>query len=295
MNVKAFRWFFVVALLFVGVASAEAQQDNRYRVSVCDWMMLKRQKLGEFALARTVGADGVEVDMGPLGKRVLFENKLRDPAQAARFRHVADSLGLEISSMAMSGFFAQSFLQRDNYEDLIADCLSTMKLMGTRVAFLPLGGSGQEWPTDPKLYAQMVERLHRVGEMAKAQGCVIGIRTAKDAKFDKKLLKKVDSEGIKIYYNLQDALDQQRDVCKDLKKLGAKNIIQIHASNTDGKNLRDDPEVNMPAIKATLDKMGWKGWLVVERSRDASKVRNVKYNFTNNVTYLHEIFGKASK
>jgi L-ribulose-5-phosphate 3-epimerase len=95
---------------------------------------------------------------------------------------------------------------------------------------------------------------------------------------------------VKIYFNLQDALDQKLDPCKELKRLGADNIVQIHSSNTDGKNLENDPEVNMTAIKAILDKMGWSGWLVVERSRDASKVRDVRYNFGRNVDYLHRVF-----
>jgi hypothetical protein len=37
---------------------------------------LKRQKLGAFQVAKDVGADGVEVDMGGLGNRPTFENKL---------------------------------------------------------------------------------------------------------------------------------------------------------------------------------------------------------------------------
>ena len=43
--------------------------QQRYHVGVCDWMVLKRQKLGEFQLARDLGADGVELDMGGLGQR----------------------------------------------------------------------------------------------------------------------------------------------------------------------------------------------------------------------------------
>src|SRR6187551_3223126 len=59
---------------------------HRYRIGVCDWMMLKRQKLGAFPLAKDVGADGVEVDMGSLGQRDSFENTLADPGVRAQFR-----------------------------------------------------------------------------------------------------------------------------------------------------------------------------------------------------------------
>src|SRR5438552_2338429 len=37
---------------------------QRYKIAACDWMMLKRQKLGAFKLAKDCGMDGVEVDMG---------------------------------------------------------------------------------------------------------------------------------------------------------------------------------------------------------------------------------------
>ena len=272
-----------------------AQQQQQYRVAACDWMMLKRQKLGEFQLARDINADGVEVDMGPLGKRVLFDNKLREPAFQQLFRRTADSLGIAVPSIAMSGFFAQSFLERENYKDLIVDCLNTMDVMGARVAFLPLGGSGNDWKQPGEAHQEMIRRLHEVGEMALARDKVIAIRTQQDARADLALLKEVNSKGIKIYYNLQDAVDQGLCPCKELKTLGAENIAQIHASLTDSVTLDKDPRIDLHKVKKTLDKMKWSGWLVVERSRNAQDVRNVRGNFGTNVAYLKEIFLKTNQ
>ena len=272
-----------------------AQQQQQYRVAACDWMMLKRQKLGEFQLAKDINADGVEVDMGPLGKRVLFDNKLREPAFQQLFRRTADSLGIAVPSIAMSGFFAQSFLERENYKDLIVDCLNTMDVMGARVAFLPLGGSGNDWKQSGEARQEMVRRLHEVGEMAFARDKVIAIRTQQDARADLVLLKEVNSKGIKIYYNLQDAVDQGLCPCKELKMLGAENIAQIHASLTDSVTLDKDPRIDLHKVKKTLDKMKWSGWLVVERSRNAQDIRNVRGNFGTNVAYLKEIFQKLIK
>ena len=264
--------------------------QQQYRVAACDWMMLKRQKIGEFQLAKDIRADGIEVDMGPLGKRILFDNKLRELHFQQLFRHTADSLGIAVPSIAMSGFFAQSFLGRENYKDLVQDCLQTMEVMGASVAFLPLGGSGEEWKQPGEARQEMVRRLHEVGEMALQKGKTIAIRTQLSACANLSLLKEVNSSGVKIYYNLQDAVDQGINVCKDLKKLGADNIAQIHASLTDSVTLDKDPRINLHKVKKTLDKMKWKGWLVVERSRNAHDVRNVKGNFSTNVAYLKEIF-----
>ena len=283
---RSLLWGMVAVLVAVPVV-VEAQQ---YRIAACDWMMLKRQKLGEFQLAKDIHADGVEVDMGPLGQRVLFDNKLREPHFQHLFRHTADSLGIAVPSMAMSGFFAQSFLKRENYRELIQDCLSAMQVMGARVAFLPLGGSGNEWQQPGPAREELVRRLHEVGEMALLQDKVIAIRTQLPACANLKLLKEIKSKGIQIYYNLQDAVDQGLNPCKELQKLGAKNIAQIHASLTDSVTLDRDPRIDLRQVKRVLDKMHWNGWLVVERSRDAHDTKNVRGNYGTNVAYLKEIF-----
>lgn len=264
--------------------------QQQYRIAACDWMMLKRQKLGEFQLAKDIRADGIEVDMGPLGKRVLFDNKLREPHFQQLFRRTADSLGIAVPSIAMSGFFAQSFLTRENYKELVQDCLNTMDVMGATVAFLPLGGSGQEWKQPGDAHHEMVRRLHEAGQLALSAGKTIAIRTQLNARANIKLLREVDSEGIKLYYNLQDAVDQGLDPVKELKQLGRERIAQIHASLTDSVTLDRDPRIDLRQVKRVLDKLKWSGWLVVERSRNAQDVRNVRGNFGINVAYLKEIF-----
>ena len=264
--------------------------QKRYQVGVCDWMVLKRQKLGEFKLARELNCDGLEMDMGGLGRRDSFDNKLRQPEMARLFRHTADSLGIKVGAVAMSGFYGQSFAKKTTWKWLVEDCLNTMDVMDSRVAFLPLGGCGKNWTDSIPLRKEVVVRLHEAGEMARSRGKVIGIDTPLDAKGNKKLLKEINSEGIKIFYKFQTAVDNKVDVAKDIKKLGAGNICAIHASNTDGVWLRYDKAINMPQVKKVLDKMGWSGWLFVERSRDVKQVRNVKKNYGENVKYLKEVF-----
>ena len=286
------RCLVVGAFLALTMWPCAVSAQQRYRVAACDWMMLKRQKIGEFQLAKDIKADGIEMDMGPLGQRPMFDNKLREPQFQQLFRRTADSLGIAVPSLAMSGFFAQNFLKRDNYQELIADCLQSMDVMGASVAFLPLGGSGHDWKQAGEARQELVHRLHVVGEMALAKGKTIAIRTALPARENLSLLNDIDSRGIKIYYNLQDAVDQGWNVCKDLKQLGSKNIAQIHASLTDSVTLDKDPRIDLRKVKKTLDKMKWSGWLVVERSRNAKDVRNVKGNYGRNVAYLKEIFQK---
>jgi L-ribulose-5-phosphate 3-epimerase len=268
---------------------SQAKSKQRYKVAVVDLMILKRQKLGAFQLTKDIGADGVEVDMGGLGNRPTFDNQLLKDSVRQQFLAKAKELNLEIPSLAMTGYYAQSFCQRQEFIKSIEDCIQTMKLMNVKVAFLPLGVQC-DLVKKPELRDSVVSRLKLAGKMAKQAGVVIGIETALDAKGELQLLKDVGSPAIKSYFNFSNALKNGRDISKELETLGGKNIIQIHCTDDDGVWLQNDTKIDMPKVKQTLDKMKWSGWLVIERSRDAKQPTNVKYNFSANTAYVKSIF-----
>ena len=294
-----------IALLFVASLSPNATLaanatnsaavspfTQRYKIAVCDWMILKRQKLGAFQLTKDIGADGVEVDMGSLSTNETFDSVITTNAVVRKqFLDKARELNLEISSIAMSGLYAQSFAKRPTVERMTQDCIDTMKAMNVKVAFLPLGV-----PSDlvkhPELRPNVVERLKIAGAQAEKAGVTIGVETELDAAAQIKLLDDVGSPAIKIYYNFENAVQNNRDLIKELTVLGKDRICQIHCTDKDGVWLQDDPKINMPKVKETLDSMGWSGWLVIERSRRASDSRNVKGNFGANAAYLKSIFQK---
>jgi len=253
-------------------------------------MILKRQKLGAFQLAKDIGADGVEVDMGSLGTNDTFQSVITTNAEVRQqFLDTAKKLNLEISSIAMSGFYAQSFAERPTVPRMTQDCIDTMKAMGVKVAFLPLGVRS-DLVKHPELRPKVVAQLKVIGAQAEKAGVIIGIETELDADAQIKLLDDVGSSAIKIYYNFSNAIQNHHDLIKELETLGKDRICQIHCTDQDGVWLQDDPKINMPKVKETLDKMGWSGWLVIERSRKASDSRNVKGNFGANTRYLKSIF-----
>ena len=209
--------------------SAPGTEANspRYRIGVCDWMILKRQKLGAIERAREIGVDGVEVDMGSLGRRETFENKLADSDFRETFLQAAAEQKIQICSLAMSGFYAQSFAQRPTVPRMVDDCLKTMTQMGVGVAFLPLGVQG-DLVVHPELRPAIVQRLRDAGRRAAQQGVVIGVETALDAAGEVDLLAEIGSPAIQIYYNFANPLQAGRDLYAELETLGKDRICQIH-------------------------------------------------------------------
>jgi sugar phosphate isomerase/epimerase len=278
----------VLSTTFNSCATAQSSKKQKYKVAVCDWMILKRQKLGAFGLAAEIKADGIELDMGGLGNRPTFDSKLGDPVERQKFLDKSKETGVEISSIAMSGFYAQSFATRE-ITPMIADCIQAMKNMKVKVAYLPLG-TQTDLVKNPELRPEVIKRLQWAGKEVGKIGGVIAIETSLDATEEKKLLDEVGSKYIKSSFNFANALDNKRDISSELKILGKKYVAQIHASNTDQFWLENDKAIDMPKIKQTLDEMKWSGWLIVERSRDVTQVHNVKANYGANVAYLKKIF-----
>jgi sugar phosphate isomerase/epimerase len=289
--IKLTTIFFVVVLASTFNSCATAQSSSKkqqYKVAVCDWMILKRQKLGAFGLAAEIKADGIELDMGGLGNRPTFESKLGDPVERQKFLDKSKETGVGISSIAMSGFYAQSFAKRE-ITPMIDDCIKTMKDMNVKVAYLPLG-TQSDLIKNPELRPEVIKRLKWAGEQVGKIDGVIAIETSFSATEEKKLLEEVDSKYIKSSFNFANAVDNGRDISSELKILGKEHLAQIHASNTDNSWLENDKAIDMQKIKKTLDKMKWSGWLIVERSRDVTQVHNVRANYGANVAYLKKIF-----
>ncbi|MFC6099358.1 sugar phosphate isomerase/epimerase family protein [Olivibacter domesticus] len=266
-----------------------AAPKNPYKIGVIDLMMLKRQKISALDLTHELGADGVEVDMGGLGNRDTFDSKLGDPVIRKAYLDKLKALNIEICSLAMTGFYAQSLAKRPTYQQMVQDCIDTMKAMGVKIAFLPLGIQC-DLNQYPELRPILVERLQVIGKMAAREKVTIGIETALDAKGEKKFLDDIGSTHIRSYFNFSNALKNGRDLHQELQILGKEYICQIHCTDEDGVWLENNKRLNMRQVKQTLDDMGWRGWLVIERSRDANDPRNVKANFGANTRYMKLIF-----
>lgn len=269
--------------------ATEMMANPRYKIAVCDWMILKRQKLSALQLTHDIGADGLEIDMGGLGNRETFDNKLSDPAIRQEFIDTAQKLNLQFSSVAMSGFYAQSFAERPTVDRMVQDCIDTMLALQVKVAFLPLGVKG-DLIKYPELRPAIIQRLKEAGRRATQAGVIIGIETALDATAEVKLLEEVNSPAIQSYFNFANALQNGRNLTKELRILGKDRICQIHCTDEDGVWLQNNKRLDMKKVKHTLDKMHWQGWLVIERSRDANDPRNVMKNFSANTAYLKQVF-----
>lgn len=266
-----------------------SKSRQRYQVAVIDLMLLKRQKLSAVALAKEIGADGLEVDMGGLGNRPTFDNKFVDPTFLKSYQQAISDTGLTICSLAMTGFYAQSIAARENYLQPIQDCFDTMKKLNVKLAFLPLGIQC-DLEEHPELWPVLVERLKVIGQLARKYKATVAIETALSAREEKRFLQEIGQFTIKSCFNFSNALKKGRDLIQELEILGKDHIAQIHCTDEDGLWLQENKRLDLQAVKRCLDRMDWKGWLVIERSRRPEYIRDVKMNYSSNTKFVKEVF-----
>jgi L-ribulose-5-phosphate 3-epimerase len=272
----------------VTTTTTSPSADHRYKIAASDWMMLKRQTPGALTRASECGLDGVEVDMGPLGKRPDFENKLREDDFRTKYLEQAKSLGLELSSLAMSAFYGQPVADHPSAEKFCNDWIDLMPRIGTKVGFLPVIFRKEDEPQ--AAVDKVVALMKKVAPRAEQSGVIIGLNTPLDAAANIKMLDAIGSPAVRIAYNCGEAIDDKRDVFAELRQLGKDRIAQVIPTLSDGVWLENDKRINVPKLKQLLDSLGWRGWLVLQRSREASKARDVVYNFGGNAKYLKSVF-----
>jgi L-ribulose-5-phosphate 3-epimerase len=272
----------------VTTTTTSPSADHRYKIAASDWMMLKRQTPGALTRASECGLDGVEVDMGPLGKRPDFENKLREDDFRTKYLEQAKSLGLELSSLAMSAFYGQPVADHPSAEKFCNDWIDLMPRIGTKVGFLPVIFRKEDEPQ--AAVDKVVALMKKVAPRAEQSGVIIGLNTPLDAAANIKMLDAIGSPAVRIAYNCGEAIDDKRDVFAELRQLGRDRIAQVIPTLSDGVWLEKDSRIDIPKLKQLLDDLGWRGWLVLQRSREASKARDVVYNFGGNAKYLKSVF-----
>ena len=263
--------------------------QQRYKIAVVDWMLLKRQKPRALSLARECGMDGVEVDMGSLGARESLKNSLKDEKARQEYFATAEKFQVEISSLALSAFYGKSYAAHESAAAITAEWIETMQLMKVKFGSLPLLGDG-DVNANPDVWKKTVALLKAAAPAAEKAGVIMGLETMLNSEGHKKFLDEAGSTAVKVYYNLGRMEQQGFDVYKELKELGKDRISQIRCkeSTKEGEKWLSEGTLDFKKIKSILDDIGWRGWLIVERSRHKDKT--VVENYSENARYLKSIF-----
>ena len=108
-----------------------AAEDRRFKIGACEWS-LRKSGPGCFDVAKEIGLDGVEVNMGTAGNNMYLRQV--DVQQA--YREAAKRTGLEIASLAMAELNGVPLKSDPRAVEWLADSIGVMQALNINVVVL---------------------------------------------------------------------------------------------------------------------------------------------------------------
>ena len=265
------------------LGSAEAACGMR--LSACDWSLQARGPEG-LAIAKRVGLDGLEISAGEATDILT----IADSACREAYKAQVKETGVIISSIAM-GFLNGAPLATDPrgpvWLEQTIDAAADLQVKTILLAFFGKGDLREKTDLKQAEVDRVVERLKTAAPRAEKAGVVLGLENTLSGADNMKILDRVQSNQVKIYYDIGNSTYNGYDVPKEIRELKA-NICQIHFK--DGGYMLGKGKVEMGPVRDAIQAIDYKGWLVLETAIP-SKDRDA--DFMKNAAYVRDLMGMA--
>ena len=155
--------------------------------------------------------------------------------------------------------------------------------MGLPIVMVAAFGRGDLDMSQTAEIDHFVKVLRDAAPKAEQLGVVIGLENYLSADDNRKILDRVASPQVKVYYDVGNSTDKGRDVAKEIRALG-KLICEFHAK--DGPYMLGKGRIDFRKVRRAMDDVGYSGWLQLE----AAQPHGLIADYTTDARYLREIF-----
>ncbi len=268
--------------------SIVAAKSAGFSIGACDWTLRKATNPESMVLAKRIGLDGVEVDLGrpaegveklPLADKTLQDAILRE----------SKTQGVAIPSLAMGVLNSVPLKSSELAEQWVYQSVDIATAMKVKLVLLAFFGKG-DLRNDDEGKARTIERLRKLAPKAEAAGVVYGIESYLTADELIEIVDAVGSKNIRVYYDLGNMHKVGEDIYSAITKLGTKYICQFHAKDLDG--LYGKGSIDFPKARQAMDEINYRGWIMMEGTVMSLGVEESNRADCN---YLRTVFPKSLK
>jgi len=260
------------------------------RVGVCDWSLGMRSPAA-FEVAKAIGLDGVEIS--PTGAAATLS--YASPAVQKQYKAKMAATGLVVASLATTLTNSYPIATDARAAGWLTQTIDATAALGAKVILLAFfgrgdlltgGKAGEPGPRklNPKAVDAVAAKLKAAAPRAKAKGVVLGLENWLSAKQNLEVLGKVDHPSVQVYYDIANSTRAGYDVPAEIRMLKDR-ICQFHFK--DNKGAFDSGNPKMGPIVEAVKAIGYRGWIVLERSFG----RDRKAYFTGNAKFVRKSFG----
>jgi L-ribulose-5-phosphate 3-epimerase len=275
---RIFIWIAMIAAAAAAVA-APARAGVQVRLGICDWTIGKTGDPAALALAGSLGLEGVQASLVPKGDSLA----LVDPALRRAYLEAAQRTGVAIASFAIGDLNGVPLKNDPRAEKWLAEAIDIAAAMKVKIILVPFFGNG-DLKGDAAGVAAVIAALKRLAPKAEAKGITLAIENTLTAGDNIKILEKVGSPAVRVYYDVANSHDAGYPILDEIRALQGR-VVEIHAKDT--KDLYGKGSIDFPAVRKAMDDIGFSGWLVMEGTKMPLGVEaSVRYD----ADYLKTVF-----
>lgn len=249
-----------------------------FKIGACQWN-LGTDDESCFEIARKIGLDGVQVNMG----RLSNDMHLRKPEVQKRFLEASKKTGVEIASLAIGEMNRVPLKSDPRAARWLDESIDVCKALGITLSMPACFSKGDLDMSNTAEIDHLVGVLKDVCPRAQREGIVIGLESYLSAEDNMRLIDRVGSPAVRVYYDVGNSTDKGRDILREIRLLGDL-ICEFHAK--DGRHVLGKGRIDFRKVRDAIDDIGYRGWLQIE----AAKPNGLMTDYPAMCRYLKEIF-----
>ncbi|HWC97939.1 MAG TPA: sugar phosphate isomerase/epimerase family protein [Candidatus Sulfopaludibacter sp.] len=250
-------------------------------IGITDWNLKLGANPEAVALAAKLGFDGVQVSFG----RKMTDGRmpLDNPETIARYLELAKQSGIAIDGTCVDRLHDNGLKSDPQAPKLVLDSIRLTQALHTQVLLLPFFGKWALETAAEKTYT--ADALKDLAPEAARAGVVLGLENTISAEDNARILERVGSRNVLVYYDVGNSTQAGFDPVKEIRWLGKARICQIH--------LKDNPaylgegSISFPAVVAAIRDIGFAGYCNLET--DVHPGASVESDIKRNLDYIRKL------
>ena len=253
-----------------------APSSRRFKIGGCDWTLGQRSNPAALDVAKEIGLDGVQIDMGTIAN----DMHLRRPEVQQSYVEASKRTGVEIASLAEAEFWQAPLKTDPRAAQWLADSIDVCTALGLKVTMPACFELGMN---DTAGIDHVVGVFKEIMPKAEKQGVTIGLENWMSADDHLRLIERVGSPAVKVYYDVGNSTDKGRDILNEIRQLGSQ-ICEFHFK--DGNHLLGQGRIDFKKVRDALDDIHYSGWINLE----SASPNGIVPDYTTQCNYLKELF-----
>jgi sugar phosphate isomerase/epimerase len=262
-----------------------AERKKKFNIGACDWSIGKSSNVEAFDVAKTIGLDGLMINMGSQKDNL----HLRDKNTQQSFLEASKRTGVKISSIAIGELNNVPYKSDPRTEEWVWDSVDVAKNLGVPVILLAFFHLN-DLRKDEQGKKEVIRRLRLVAPKAEKNGIILGIESYLNAEEHLEIMEAVGSKSVQCYYDFRNTADAGYDTIKEFRKLGRQNICELHMK--ENGFLLGQGTLEWSKIRDAIYETGFygDGWMQIEGAipKDGAVIESYK----NNLKFLRDLFAK---